>query len=292
MYASILPVLRCPHCRSGFELTESEKDGEEIVTGKIVCGKGHSFSIREGILDFQSQEQELLNSWSEYSKEESDDSLDRKFDASKTENQRKIEQDFLDGIVEETAKLKEGLLLDVASGRGLLLRKLLENADANVEIISADLSFHVLRHDRRKFRQINPRVKVNYIACDATNLPIRDHSIDMACTYVGFTNMMNLMEKGIRDAARVLKDNAPLINSSVYIDENAEGTKRVAEYLVKNHVEDAEKTFLRKELLAIHKKYFQTVREKIITEGIAEPVEGDLIPCAGEWFANAVLIAE
>lgn len=36
MYASILPVLRCPHCGSGFELTESKKDGGEIVTGKII----------------------------------------------------------------------------------------------------------------------------------------------------------------------------------------------------------------------------------------------------------------
>ena len=101
MYASILPVLRCPHCGSGFELTESKKDGGEIVTGKIVCEKGHSFSIREGILDFQSQEQELLNSWSEYSKAESDDSLDRKFDAGKTENQRKIEL-FQSGITAST----------------------------------------------------------------------------------------------------------------------------------------------------------------------------------------------
>lgn len=292
MYASILPVLRCPHCGAGFALTESEKDGEEIIAGKIACGKGHSFSIREGILDFQSQEQELLNSWSEYEKEENDDSIDQKLDAGKSENQRKIEYSFLDGIVEETAKLKAGLLLDVASGRGLLLRRLLENVDANVEIISADLSFHILKYDRMKFRQINPHIKVNYIACDATNLPIQNHSIDMACTYVGIVNMMNLMESGIRDTARVLKDNAPLINSAVYIDENAEGTKKAARYLAENHMEGAEKVFLRKELLAIHKKYFRTVREKIITEGIAEPAEGDLIPCAGEWFANAVLIAE
>lgn len=27
-------------------------------------------------------------------------------------------------------------------------------------------------------------------------------------------------------------------------------------------------------------------------EGIAEAVEGDLIPCGGDWFANVVLIAE
>ena len=36
MYASILPFLRFPHCGSEFELTESEKDSGEIVTGKKI----------------------------------------------------------------------------------------------------------------------------------------------------------------------------------------------------------------------------------------------------------------
>ena len=292
MYTNILPILRCPHCGARFSLTESKKEGEEIVEGKVVCEKEHTFYIHEGILDFQSQEQENFNSWTEYFKEETDVDFDDKFDSHKTDNQRKIERDFLGGIVEETAKLKGGFLLDIASGRGLLLREILKNVDTNVEIISADLSFRVLWRDRIKFREINPHIKVNYIACDATNLPIQDNSIDMACTFVGFTNMMNLMENGIRDTARVLKEHAPLINSTVYMDENADGAKKVAEYLMENHMEGAEKIYIRNELLAIHKKYFQTVREKIIYEGIAETVEEDLIPCTGEWFANVVLIAE
>ncbi len=292
MYTNILPVLRCPHCGEKFSITENKKDGEEIIEGKIVCEKGHTFYIHEGILDFQSQEQENFNSWTEYFKEETDVDFDDKFASHKSDNQRKIERDFIDGIVEEAVKLKSGFLLDVASGRGLLLREILKNVNANVEIISADLSFQVLWRDRIKFKQINPHIKVNYIACDAANLPILDHSIDMVCTFVGFTNMVNLMENGIRDTARVLKDHAPLINSSVYMDENADGAKKVARYLSENHMEDARKTYIRDELLAIHKKYFRTVHEKIIYEGIAETVEGDLIPCTGEWFANVVLIAE
>ena len=292
MYTNILPILRCPHCGARFSLTESKKEGEEIIEGKIACEKGHTFYIHEGILDFQSQEQENFNSWTEYFKEETDVDFDDEFDEHKTDNQRKIERDFIDGIVEEAVKLKAGFLLDVATGRGLLLRELLKNVDDNVEIISADLSFQVLWRDRIKFREINPHIKVNYIACDATNLPILDHSIDMACTYVGFTNMANLMENGIRDTARILKDHAQLINSTVYMDENADGAKKIAGYLLENHMEEAKKTYIRSELLAIHKKYFRNVREKIIYEGIAETVEGDLIPCTGEWFANVVLIAE
>ena len=292
MYTNIMPILRCPHCGTGLDLAEGQIENEEVVEGKIICKMGHVFSIHEGILDFNSQEQEGLNSWNEYYKEESYDDFDRELDAHDTETQRKNKKDFLDGIVEEAKKLNHGYLLDVASGRGLLLRELLKNVDSSVSIVSTDLSFQVLKYNRIKLKKSNPFIRVNYIACDATKLPIVDNSIDMVCTFVGFANMMNLMEDGIKDAARVLKTGAPLINSTVYMNENADGAQRVTRFLKENDMAGAEKMFIRNELITIHKKYFKTIREKIIFEGIAENVEVDLIPCAGEWFANVVIIAQ
>lgn len=292
MYTDIVPILRCPYCGTGFDLAEGRMENEEVVEGKITCKKGHVFSIHEGILDFNSQEQESLNSWNEYYKGESYDDFDRELDAHDTETQRKNKKDFLDGIVEEAKKLNHGYLLDVASGRGLLLRELLKNVDSSVRVISTDLSFTVLKYNRVKLKRDNPRVRVNYIACDATILPIVNNSIDMVCTFVGFANMMNLMEDGIKDAARVLKAGAPLINSTVYMNKNADGAQRVTRFLKENNMAGAEKMFIRNELITIHKKYFKTIREKVIYEGIAENVEVDLIPCAGEWFANVVIIAQ
>lgn len=292
MYSDILSVLRCPHCGAGFELEESKTEGEETVEGKITCGNGHEFFIHEGVLDFNSQEQKDLNSWDEYYKEENYDELDRGFDRRQTDNQRRIRRDFLGGIVEEAKKLKKGYLLDIASGRGLLLRELLKNTDTNVCVISADLSFQVLKYDRVKLKEVNSQVKVSYIACDATKLPVASGSIDTVCTFVGFCNMMDLMEDGIREAARVLKSGAPLVNSAVYMNKEAEGAKKTAEYLAEIGMADAEKIFIREDLLAIHRKYFDTVCEKVIYEGIAEKAEGDLIPCEGEWFANTVITAK
>lgn len=65
----------------------------------------------------------------------------------------------------------------------------------------------------------------------------------------------------------------------IYMDENADGAKKVARYLTENHMKDAQKIYTRDELLTIHTKYFRTIHEKNIYEGIAESVEGDLIPC-------------
>ncbi|MBD5460930.1 MAG: methyltransferase domain-containing protein, partial [Lachnospiraceae bacterium] len=164
---------------------ESKRDGDEIMEGKIVCEKGHNFYVHDGILDFQSQEQEIFNSWSKYDKDENLAELNRQIDAGKTDSQRKIENDFVSAIVREANVLRKGFLLDVASGRGVLLRELLKNMAPDVDIISVDLSFHILKQDRLKFKKSYPHARVNYIACDATNLPIQDDSIDMACTFVG-----------------------------------------------------------------------------------------------------------
>ena len=60
MYTNILTVLRCPHCGAEFQLMESKREDDEIIEGKIVCEKGHAFYIHDGILDFQSQEQEIF----------------------------------------------------------------------------------------------------------------------------------------------------------------------------------------------------------------------------------------
>ena len=91
MYANILPILCCPQCGAGFRLTESRMEQDEIVEGKIVCGNGHAFSIREGILDFQSQEQDSFNAWTEYIDEDGYDAFDQKLEAQKSDSQRKIE---------------------------------------------------------------------------------------------------------------------------------------------------------------------------------------------------------
>ena len=36
------------------------------MEGKIVCKEGHVFYVHDGILDFQSQEQEIFNSWNKF----------------------------------------------------------------------------------------------------------------------------------------------------------------------------------------------------------------------------------
>lgn len=292
MYKKIVEILRCPCCGRNFELVTEKEENGEIIEGHLICAQKHTYRIFAGIIDFGSREQENSNNWSELYQEVSYSELDSAIDDRKSESQKKIEALFLNGITKKTSKLEKGFLLDVASGRGMLLRKLLETTNEQVHIISCDLSFQVLMYDRIKLTNENPKIKISYIACDATNLPFKNGSIDMVCTFAGFLNMGNLMEKGIIEAARVLKPTCSLINSVMYMREYTPGYQKVKQILEENGMAPMAQYLLRERLLEIHENIFKKVSDQVTYEGIGEALDGDLLPYDGEWFADAVITAE
>lgn len=292
MYKEVVKILKCPCCGSELKLISEKEENGEVIEGHLICAQKHVYKIYAGVVDFGSEEQKDANNWSEHYQQLSYEELDSSIDDRKTENQKYVETLFLDGIINETKQLEKGYLLDVASGRGLLLRKMLETINEDVHLIASDLSFQVLMYDRIKLASINPKVKISYIACDASNLAFKDNSIDMVCTFVGFLNMGNLMEKGIVEAARVLKPKGKLINSLMYMKEDSSGYKEVKKILEENDLDSLAQFLLRDKLFEMHKNYFTKVSDQITYEGIAEPFEGDLLPYADEWFANAVITGE
>lgn len=291
MFKEIVPLLSCPCCKKNFTCFPSEMENEEITEGWIECESGHRYPIHKGVLNMGSAEQEDGNTWSDYYQEMSYEELDRALEEKKTENQRNILHKFLKDTAAETAKLKQGFLLDIASGRGMLLSRMIENAGSDVHIISADLSFTVLMYDRLKFAEKARHLKVSYIACDATNLPFKPDSLDMACSFSGFLNMGSLFEAGIAEAARVLKKGAALVHATAYMNPETPGFREVEKILETMNQKAFARNLVQEDVLALHRKYFSTASDTFSYEGIAEGEEADLIPYHGDWFANAVITA-
>ena len=291
MYQEILPLLSCPCCKKAFTCFPAEKENEEIIEGYIECEEGHRYPIRKGVLHMGSEEQENINAWSDYYQDMSYEELDRSVEGQKTENQRNIQEKLLADISAKTAKLKKGFLLDIASGRGMLLSKLLETSGSDVHIISTDLSFTVLMYDRLKFAEKARNLKVSYIACDATNLPFKTDSLDMACSFSGFLNMGTLFEAGIAESSRVLKKDAPLVHVSTYLDPETSGFREVEEILDTMNVKEIARNVVQEDVLALHRKYFSVVSDEFGYEGIAEDGKDDLLPRPGSWFAEIIITA-
>ena len=50
MKASLMDIIVCPVCKVAFELTVTEQDDKEIISGKLTCKKcGKSYPIKDGI---------------------------------------------------------------------------------------------------------------------------------------------------------------------------------------------------------------------------------------------------
>ncbi len=291
MYKEILNLLKCPKCNGELSLTIEKEENSEIVEGKLSCKDGHDWVIREGVINFASVEQELANNWTEAYEQYDDAELDKKISEGVPKNQIIIGDKAKKFIIDSINNKENEFILDIATGRGALFTEMVKQLKAESQMICTDLSFVVLKYDRLKAKKINPGAKVNYIACDATNLPFKDNTIDTAVSFCGIQNMLNLASSGIKEARRVLKVGQEMLDSYVIIKEDSEGFKMLKEFCKDNKIVGAEEFTLK---TGIEKAYIEANfhRADIVTigESIGEKNEFDLLPFEGEWFA--VVVAE
>lgn len=97
-------------------------------------------------------------------------------------------------------------VLDVACGTGDLTLAFAENS--NVEnVVGADFAFNMLSIARRKAAT---QANVDFIQCDAMNLPIPDQSVDIVSIAFGLRNVAR-PEVAINEFARVLRPGGRLV---------------------------------------------------------------------------------
>jgi SAM-dependent methyltransferase len=84
----------------------------------------------------------------------------------------------IDALCERVLE-EPGLVVDLASGRGVLLQRL-QRAVAGT-LVATDVSPRVLRRARRR--------GIEAIACDVRRLPFADGSVDCATTFLGLNNV-------------------------------------------------------------------------------------------------------
>jgi len=109
-------------------------------------------------------------------------------------------QPYADDLVQRVADLREGVVLEVAAGTGVVTRALRAALPATVQIIATDLNEGMLRVAQA--RSSGPAL--SFRQADARQLPFDDGSIDLVVCQFG---VMFLPDKpaGFREARRVLR---------------------------------------------------------------------------------------
>lgn len=287
MYKDILGVLHCPICLKNFQLHEQQTEREEVIEGVLVCCNNHRYAVHKGVIDFCSQEQENMNQWSELIENHNYEKLDKTIEAEKTAKEREQQQLHLNSITEPATQTEKGYIVDIASGRGMLLTKLAEKVKDSVHLIATDLSFDILMYDRIKLKKINPTVRVSFIACDATAMPLKSGFADMVVSFFGIANMLGIVDKGVKEAARITKENGTFLNGFLVIKEDSKGFEMVKQICDENNMHGAERTYLDEVMRKLHEEHFSKVITHEVVADIHKPIENqlDLLPYQGEWFA-------
>lgn len=285
MYRHIVNLLYCPICGGDLKLHEEKCIDEEITEGRLCCTSNHSLKIRDGIIDFNSKEQKFGNTWSENYKELDFDELDRQIEEKTPDNLKKMYSDAILDIIKYINEAKPEYLVDIATGRGMLLTNMAGEINYNTYVICTDLSFEVLKYDRIKVKRINKNIKASFFACDATRLPIKENSIDTAVSFFGIQNMIGIMDKGIEECHRILKPGKMLINSYILVNAGTEEYNLMHQTARENKIELGDKFGTKESIdFTYGLTKFNEAYEKIIGEGIGEKSEIDLIPFENEWF--------
>ncbi len=289
MYTELLSILRCPICGASFRVEASDVSDDEIIEGTLICGENHRYAVRHGVVDFCSEEQGMVNRWSEAYKETDYEALDREIEETKTDIEKQQQQMVIDRFIAELSVMKHGVVVDIASGRGMLITKLAPHLNERVNLIATDLSFEVLKYDRLKLKKANPSLKANYIACDATALPLAAECADVTVSFYGIANMLGIVENGIREAERITKPEGRLLNATLIVKEGSEGIAAVRRVCLEYGIPDAETVYLRNTATELHSRYFGDVCCDIVCEGIKEDENStDMLPYCNEWYAEVI----
>ncbi|MCK5827871.1 methyltransferase domain-containing protein [Candidatus Bipolaricaulota bacterium] len=103
-----------------------------------------------------------------------------------TDEYNACQQSQITYLLEEVADEK-GPIVDLASGRCALVKKLIEGTER--PIVATDFSLRVLRRNRAWLTHHNLYDRLSLLAFDARRTPFRDHSIDTMTTFVGLPNI-------------------------------------------------------------------------------------------------------
>ena len=169
MRRDLLDLIVCPECGSDLELRAERTSGEDVETGALACGSGHSYPIRESIprfVDEDSYGEAFALEWTAFRTAHLErftglDYLRRQF------------AEFLD-FPEEC--LADKLVLDAGAGLGRFSEVVLNHGG---RVVAVDLT----RAIDAAHRNLGDRDGIHFVQADIFKLPFRPETFDFVYSW-------------------------------------------------------------------------------------------------------------
>ena len=205
-------IMICPACFH--KLSISKVNENNIV---FQCVNEHKFAVVDGVVDFRTREI-IGEQWS-LSLRNYDEYLHEQRSATNPNYERGLNQ--VDVIWEEIQKYRPKIILDMACGTGQGIKHIINRINWPVTVIMVDISHRILKWNKIYYSTEckNPFVDMVYLACDGSNLPLPNESVDLVFSYGGYESMQAKMMNGFREAYRVLKNGGCTVYTKSVIED-------------------------------------------------------------------------
>lgn len=218
----LLEILQCPSCAGVLSWGIDERSANRIHQGKATCTLcGAVYPVRDDIAIFLTSDLPIEDYW-----QQADDRLTTMFSQhlglldQLQASTNPADQFFWGMVLQEQGRFKEaevvmrqaerglytpaylegmerqinhvvrratGPVVDMASGRGVLVERLLRSGIKPV--VATDFSPRVLRQNRRRFEVIGLYEHLSLMVCDSRKTPFKDNSIPTLTSHVGLSNV-------------------------------------------------------------------------------------------------------
>ena len=298
--------LICPECKKSLSLKiQTTRAGQYFE-----CENNHRFNVEDGVVFFNTREMDgelwslYLRNYEHYLQEQNgnyDYYLQNKpFPPELTLNSVS-EISLAETTWREIEKHRPATIVDIACGTGCGIRYIIERINWRCTIILTDLSFRILAWNRKFFTEEvrNPYVDLVFLACDCSNIPLSDNSVDMVFSNAGFESMQHKMMLGFKEAYRIIKPGGNAVYNMLLIaDHESDNSKKWTNlYLSRPDVRDSDREKMRDcaEWLDKCKKtgFMQNNHIKVHDEMPAP--DTDIFPFENQllrWMARYVFVSE
>ena len=246
--------LICPECKKGLSLKVQTSGAAQYFE----CENHHHFNVEDGVVFFNTREMEgelwslYLRNYEHYLQEQNGNYVyflqENKFPPELTANVVN-EIPLAEVMWREIEKRRPSTIVDIACGTGCGIRYIIERINWPCTIILTDLSFRILAWNRKFFTEEirNPYVDLVFLACDCSNIPLLDNSVDMVFSNAGFESMQRKMMEGFKEAHRILKPGGHAVyNMLLVADHESDNSKKWTKlYLSRPNVRDSDKEKMR-----------------------------------------------
>ncbi|MHA1480122.1 MAG: methyltransferase domain-containing protein [Candidatus Thorarchaeota archaeon] len=210
MQEAHLKSLRCPRCQNTLGFSENSQQSSKIVSGTLVCDKGHTWKIKDGIPSLVYPE--VTESDQKWIKEY--DEMAEKYDELVLQYNEWLGVDLMkerEGFTQFIPIEGPSRILDVSIGTGanfVAISNVFKNKTGRFNLHGLDLSWGMLSVSKRKFVESN--LTVNLVHSSVLNIPYVDNFFDIVL-HSGGINTFSDIPLAFEELLRVAREGGFII---------------------------------------------------------------------------------